>query len=69
MGTHTASSGLYRRRGITNAVALVLSCATKDDLEVLDEAAGNLVGLLRQPEAAEGIRHFMAKTTPSWAKR
>ena len=28
MGTHTASSGLYRRRGITNAVALVLSCAT-----------------------------------------
>ena len=29
----------------------------------------SLVGLLRQPEAAEGIRHFMAKTTPSWAKR
>ena len=28
MGTHTGSSGLYRRRGITNAVALVLSCAT-----------------------------------------
>ena len=28
MATHTAAVGLYRRRGITNVVALVLSCAT-----------------------------------------
>jgi isohexenylglutaconyl-CoA hydratase len=45
-----------------------LSCATQDDRAVLDDAAKSLVGLLRRPEAAEGIRHFMAKTLPSWAK-
>ena len=28
MATQTAAAGLYRRRGITNIVALVLSCAT-----------------------------------------
>lgn len=56
-------------KALAVAKRLVQSCAKKDDLDVLDEAAGNLVGLLRQPEAAEGIRHFMAKTTPSWAKR
>ena len=28
MATHTEAAGLYRRRGITNVVALVLSCAT-----------------------------------------
>jgi isohexenylglutaconyl-CoA hydratase len=56
-------------KALAVAKRLVLSCATNDDLTVLDEAAASLVGLLRQPEAAEGIRHFMAKTTPSWAKR
>jgi len=56
-------------KALAMAKRLVQSCAKKDDLDVLDEAAGNLVGLLRQPEAAEGIRHFMEKTTPSWAKR
>ena len=56
-------------KALAAAKRLVLSCATKDDRAVLDEAAASLVGLLRQPEAAEGIRHFMAKTTPSWAKR
>jgi isohexenylglutaconyl-CoA hydratase len=47
---------------------LALSCAAQDDRAVLDDAAKSLVGLLRRPEAAEGIRHFMAKTPPSWAK-
>lgn len=47
---------------------LVLACATEDDRTVLDDAAETLVGLLRRPQAAEGIRHFMAKTSPSWAK-
>ena len=28
MSTHNGTAGLYRRRGITNVVALVLSCAT-----------------------------------------
>jgi isohexenylglutaconyl-CoA hydratase len=35
---------------------------------VLDDAAESLVGLLRRPQATEGIRHFKAKTRPSWAK-
>ena len=47
---------------------LVLSCATADDRAVLDDAAESLVGLLRRPQAAEGIGHFMAKTLPPWAK-
>jgi isohexenylglutaconyl-CoA hydratase len=50
------------------AKRLVLSCATSDDRAVLDDAAESLVGLLRRPQAAEGIRHFMAKTSPPWAK-
>ena len=56
-------------KALAVAKRLVLSCAEKGDLDVLDEAAESLVALLRQPEAAEGIRHFMAKTTPSWARR
>ena len=47
---------------------LVLACATDDDRAVLDDAARSLVDLLRRPQAAEGIRHFMAKTLPPWAK-
>jgi isohexenylglutaconyl-CoA hydratase len=47
---------------------LVLGCATEDDRAVLEDAAESLVGLLRRPQAADGIRHFMAKTPPPWAK-
>ncbi|MFO1158215.1 MAG: enoyl-CoA hydratase/isomerase family protein [Reyranellaceae bacterium] len=47
---------------------LVLDCATKDDRAVLDDAAERLVGLLRRPHASIGIKAFMAKTTPPWAK-
>jgi enoyl-CoA hydratase/carnithine racemase len=47
---------------------LALSSATRDDRAVLDDAAESLVGLLRRPQATEGIRHFKAKTRPSWAK-
>jgi len=43
---------------------LVLASATEDDRAVLDDAAESLVGLLRRPQASEGIRHFMAKTQP-----
>jgi enoyl-CoA hydratase/carnithine racemase len=48
---------------------LVLSCASEDDRSVLDAAATSLVGLLRRPQATEGIRHFMAKTSPPWARQ
>ena len=47
---------------------LVLSSATADDRAVLDDAAESLVGLLRRPEAAEGIKAFMAKQAPPWNK-
>ncbi len=50
------------------AKRLVLSCATRDDRSVLDAAAESLVGLLRRPQAAEGIRAFKAKTSPSWSR-
>ena len=48
---------------------LVLRCATEDDRAVLDDAAESLVGLLRRPQAREGIGHFMAKTLPPWARK
>jgi isohexenylglutaconyl-CoA hydratase len=47
---------------------LVLSAAVSDDRAVLDDAAESIVELLRRPQAAEGIKAFMAKTAPSWAK-
>jgi isohexenylglutaconyl-CoA hydratase len=47
---------------------LVLSSATADDRAVLDDAAESLVGLLRRPQAAEGIKAFMAKQAPPWSK-
>lgn len=47
---------------------LVLLSAIADDKAVLDDAAESLVRLLRRPQAAEGMRHFMAKTSPPWVK-
>lgn len=56
-------------KALAAAKRLVLASVTEDDRVVLDDAAENLVGLLRQPEAAEGIKAFKAKATPGWAKR
>jgi isohexenylglutaconyl-CoA hydratase len=53
---------------VATAKRLVMACAGADDSTVLDDAAESIVDLLRRPQAAEGIRHFMAKTLPSWAK-
>jgi isohexenylglutaconyl-CoA hydratase len=47
---------------------LVLACATEDDRAMLDDAAESLVGLLRRPQAGQGIKAFMAKTAPPWTK-
>jgi isohexenylglutaconyl-CoA hydratase len=55
-------------RAVAEAKRLVLSCAVQDDSAVLDDAARSLVGLLRTPRAAEGIRHFKARTAPPWAR-
>jgi isohexenylglutaconyl-CoA hydratase len=53
---------------IATAKRLVLSAPTTDDKALLDDAARSIVGLLRQPQAAEGIKAFKAKTSPPWAK-
>lgn len=55
-------------RALATAKRLVLACATEDDRAVLDDASKSLVGLLRQPEAAEGIKAFKAKSLPGWAR-
>ena len=55
-------------QALTAVKRLVLDCATQDDRTVLDEAAKILVGLLRRPQATQGIAAFMAKTAPPWAK-
>jgi isohexenylglutaconyl-CoA hydratase len=46
---------------------LVLSCATDSDIAVLDDAARSLVGLLRRPQAGQGMQAFLGKTPPPWA--
>lgn len=56
-------------QALATAKRLVLASATGDDRAVLDDAAESLVGLLRRPEAAEGIRAFKAKALPGWTKR
>jgi isohexenylglutaconyl-CoA hydratase len=56
-------------QALATAKRLVLSCATEEDAAVLDDAAESLVGLLRRPQAAEGIKAFKAKTNPPWATK
>ncbi|WP_421998169.1 enoyl-CoA hydratase/isomerase family protein [Reyranella sp.] len=58
---------LLEPQAVATAKRLVLACAREDDGAVLDDAASSLVGLLRRPQAADGIRHFMARTRPPWA--
>ena len=55
-------------QAVATVKRLVLACATAEDGAVLDDAAESLVGLLRRPQAGEGIKAFMAKTPPPWAK-
>jgi isohexenylglutaconyl-CoA hydratase len=56
-------------QALATAKRLVLASATGDDRAVLDDAAESLVGLLRRPEAAAGIKAFKAKSMPGWTKR
>jgi isohexenylglutaconyl-CoA hydratase len=55
-------------QAVATVKRLVLACATDNDGHVLDDAAESLVGLLRRPQAKEGIAAFMGKTAPPWAK-
>lgn len=52
---------------VAAAKRLVMACTGHDIPPVLDAAARSLVGLLRRPQAAAGIRHFKAKSLPPWA--
>jgi isohexenylglutaconyl-CoA hydratase len=56
-------------QALATAKRLVLAAATGDDRAVLDDAAESLVGLLRRPEAAAGIKAFKAKSLPAWTRR
>ncbi|HJQ55256.1 MAG TPA: enoyl-CoA hydratase/isomerase family protein [Vineibacter sp.] len=47
---------------------LVLACAVKSDAEVLDDAATELVMLLRRPDTQAGMKAFLNKQTPPWAE-
>lgn len=47
---------------------LTMAAAAEEQHIVLDDAARSLVGLLRRPQAREGIAAFLNKTSPSWAK-
>lgn len=54
---------------LASVKGLVQACARDDDdAALLDRAAVELVGLLRAPAAREGIRAFMRKELPPWAR-
>lgn len=61
---------IRRQEPLANATVkdLVHACAERDTGAVLDEAAERLVGLLRRPQAAEGMQAFLDKRPPSWAR-
>lgn len=54
---------------LATAKRLTLMCATSSDEEVMDRASVELVRLLRRPEALEGMRAFLLKKPPPWARR
>jgi isohexenylglutaconyl-CoA hydratase len=47
---------------------LTLMCATESDKAVMDCASVELVRLLRRPEALAGMRSFLLKKPPPWAR-
>ena len=47
---------------------LALACATRTDAEVLDDAAGELVTLLRRADTQAGMKAFLNKGAPPWAQ-
>lgn len=55
-------------RAVAAVKRLVLSVAEHSVEAVCDDAAETLVGLLRRPEALQGIAAFKAKQPPPWAE-
>lgn len=66
---HTAIADIRRNSPAALAAVkrLALSCATKSDAEVLDDAAIALVALLRRPDTQAGMKAFLDKKAPPWA--
>lgn len=56
-------------QALAEAKSLARLAPTRPYEETLDDAAGRIVRLLRQPEAAEGIAAFLDKRKPGWARR
>ena len=53
---------------LATAKRLTLMCATHSDEAVMNRASVELVRLLRRPEALAGMRAFLKKTLPPWAR-
>jgi isohexenylglutaconyl-CoA hydratase len=64
-----ADALLSAPHALATAKTLVRLAPTRSRDETLQDAAENLVRLLRQPEAQEGITAFLAKRAPSWAPK
>ena len=54
---------------LATAKRLTLMCAANSDEAVMDRAGVELVRLLRRPEALAGMRAFLLKKLPPWARR
>ena len=53
---------------LATAKRLTLMCVTDSDEAVMDRASVELVRLLRRPEALAGMRAFLLKKRPPWAR-
>jgi isohexenylglutaconyl-CoA hydratase len=63
-----ADALLSAPHALATAKTLIRLAPTRSREATLQNAAENLVSLLRQPEAQEGITAFLAKRAPSWAQ-
>ncbi|MCA8927557.1 MAG: enoyl-CoA hydratase/isomerase family protein [Alphaproteobacteria bacterium] len=62
-----ADALLSAPHALATAKSLIRLAPTRSRDETLQHAAEDLVRLLREPEAEEGIKAFLAKRRPSWA--
>lgn len=64
-----ADALLSAPHALATAKSLIRLASTRTRDETLQQAAEDIVRLLRQPEAQEGIRAFLGKRPPSWAPK
>jgi isohexenylglutaconyl-CoA hydratase len=68
LGAVLRDIGRMEPDALATAKRLVLMCASQSDAEVMDQASLELVRLLRRPEARAGMRAFLLKKPPPWAR-